>query len=106
MHRRGEKLFTRMWEGLSSIDGVKLFGPEPGNERTPTVAFTVRGRTSRDVAVSLAERGVFVSHGDFYAKTVVERLGVASEGLVRAGAAVYTTSDEVERLIEGVRATS
>jgi cysteine desulfurase family protein (TIGR01976 family) len=106
MHARGHALLTAMWEGLSSIDGVTLFGPGPGDERTPTVAFTVRGKTSREVAVSLAERGVFVSHGDFYAKTVVERLGLAGEGLVRAGAAVYTTSDEVERLVEGVRATS
>jgi selenocysteine lyase/cysteine desulfurase len=55
------------------------------------------------VATRLAERGVFVSHGDFYAATVVERLGLGPEGLVRAGCACYTTADEVERLIEGVR---
>ena len=34
--------------------------------------------------------------------TVVERLGLGEEGLVRAGCACYTTGDEIERLIAGV----
>jgi selenocysteine lyase/cysteine desulfurase len=58
------------------------------------------------VAGRLAERGVFVSHGDFYAQTVVERLGLEREGLVRAGCACYTSDDEVERLLAGVAAIS
>jgi selenocysteine lyase/cysteine desulfurase len=36
--------------------------------------------------------------------TVVERLGVANEGLVRVGCACYTTAEEVDRVIEAVRA--
>jgi selenocysteine lyase/cysteine desulfurase len=51
----------------------------------------------------LAERAVFVSSGNFYAMTVIERLGLGDEGLVRAGCACYTTTDEVTRLVEGVR---
>jgi selenocysteine lyase/cysteine desulfurase len=81
---------------------VRLYGPQPGKPRTPTVAFTVRGYPADDVARHLARRGVFVSSGDFYASTVVERLGVTG-GLVRAGCACYTTSEEVDRLIEGVK---
>ena len=42
------------------------------------------------------------AHGDFYATTVVERLGLVEEGLVRAGCACYTTDEEIERLIAGV----
>jgi selenocysteine lyase/cysteine desulfurase len=56
------------------------------------------------VARALADRGVFVSSGDFYAATVVERLGHARDGLVRAGCACYTTDDEVERLLVGIAA--
>jgi selenocysteine lyase/cysteine desulfurase len=54
------------------------------------------------VAERLAERAVFVSHGDFYALTVVERLGLVEDGLVRAGCACYTTEAEIDRLISGV----
>jgi selenocysteine lyase/cysteine desulfurase len=102
LHAHGELLFTRLWGGLQQIPGVKLFGPEPGKPRTPTVGFTLAGHSSDSVAEALAEQGVFVSNGDFYAMTLVERLGV-TDGLVRAGCACYTTLEEIERLLNGVR---
>lgn len=102
LHHRGEVLFERMWTGLSALPGVRCYGPPPGAARTPTLGFTVAGVPSEVVAVRLAEQGVFVSHGDFYATTLVERLGLANEGLVRAGCACYTTAEEVDRLVAGV----
>ena len=101
LHRRQHEMFTAMWDGLSSIPGVTVYGPPPGAKRTSTVSFSVDGRKSDEVARKLAETGVFASDGDFYALTVVEKLGVG--GLVRAGLACYTTMEEVERLVEGVR---
>ena len=56
-----------------------------------------------EVARRPSDRGLFVSHGDFYATTVVERLGRAREGLVRIGCACYITEEEIERLLGGVR---
>jgi selenocysteine lyase/cysteine desulfurase len=50
----------------------------------------------------LHERGVFVSNGDFYAATVVERYGQAQHGFVRVGCAAYTTVEEVDRLLDAV----
>jgi selenocysteine lyase/cysteine desulfurase len=91
-----------MWEGLNAIASVTTYGPSPEHPRTPTVAFSVAGVPAREVAVRLAEKAVFVSDGDFYAATVVERLGLAHDGLVRAGCACYTSEDEVERLVDGV----
>ncbi|HEX6184964.1 MAG TPA: cysteine desulfurase-like protein [Pyrinomonadaceae bacterium] len=102
LHARGVELTRLMWEGLSEVEGVKLYGPRPGEPRTPTVAFTVEGVASTEVARRLAARGLFLSHGDFYAATVVERLELGEEGLVRAGCACYTTREEIERLVAGV----
>lgn len=104
LHAHGQGLLERLWEGLQSVDGVTLYGPTPDRPRTPTVSFAVRGIPSGEVARRLVERGVFVSNGDFYASTIVARLGHAEDGLVRAGCACYTSADEVERLVEGVRA--
>ena len=92
-----------LWDSLARIDGVRLYGPPPEVERTPTVSFIIKSVPSTEVARRLAERGLFVSHGDFYAQTVVDRLGLQPEGLVRVGCACYTSDDEVERLIEGVK---
>jgi cysteine desulfurase family protein (TIGR01976 family) len=102
LHVRGGHLLTQSWEGLQAIDGVAIYGPAPDRPRTPTLAFSVGGHDSGEVTRALAERGVFASHGDFYAPTVVERLGVPG-GLIRAGCACYTTADEIERLVGGIR---
>src|SRR5437016_4751451 len=92
----------KLWDSLAQIKGVRLYGPPPDVARTPTVSFIIKSVASTEVARRLAERGLFVSHGDFYAQTVIERLGLAPEGLVRVGCACYTSDDEVERLIEAV----
>jgi cysteine desulfurase family protein (TIGR01976 family) len=104
IHDRGDSLLERLWTGLSAIDAVTLYGPPPGTPRTPTVAFTVRGHSTEDVARHLVTHGVYASNGDFYATTVAERLGRGADGFVRAGAACYTTEEEVDRLIAGVNA--
>jgi len=103
LHERGDALISQLWNGLREIKGVRLYGPPPGATRTPTIAFIVNDVPSMEVTKKLAERGIFVSHGDFYATTVVERLGLAPDGLVRAGCACYTTAEEVDRLLDGIR---
>jgi len=103
---RGDALVTRLWNGLSTLRGVRCYGPPPGRPRTPTVSFVVEGVAASEVARALAQQGVFVSHGSFYATTVLEALGHTREGLVRAGCAAYTTEDEIDRLIEGAEASA
>lgn len=102
LHQEGERQLAMLWEGLQAA-GARVFGPPPGRPRTSTVSFVVPGIDSEEVARRLARQGLFVSHGDFYAATVAERLGYAEAGLVRVGCACYTTDEEVERVIEAVR---
>jgi len=108
LHERSVLLLEQLWNGLASIRGVQLYGPPPSDgPRAPTVAFTVNGVDSRVVATRLAEeQGVFAPNGNFYAATAAERMGVPASGWLRAGCACYTTADEVERLVGGVRAIS
>jgi cysteine desulfurase family protein (TIGR01976 family) len=101
---RSEALGDRLRDGLASLPGVRVHGP-CGPPRTPTVAFTVSGVDAQQAARWLAdERGLYLSHGDFYAPTVIERYGAPPGGFLRAGCACYTTEEEVERLIGAVEA--
>jgi len=105
LHPRESAHLDRLWNGLADIPGVRLFGPPPGPDRAPTLSFTVGDLPAREVCSRLAdEAGTFLSHGDFYAATVVDRLGVRRQGLVRAGISLYTTGEEVDRLVAGVTA--
>jgi cysteine desulfurase family protein (TIGR01976 family) len=106
LHDRGQALIERLWNGLAEIKSIQLFGPKPDRPRTPTVSFAVDGIPSAEVTRRLAGRGLFVSHGDFYASTAVERLGHAHDGLVRVGCACYTTAEEIDRLLEALRTVS
>ncbi len=103
-HAHAARLTGQLWDGLAAIDGLTLYGVPPDEPRTPTVAFTLEGQASDDVARRLADEALFASSGDFYATTLVERLGRAGEGLVRVGCACYTTAGEVERLVTAVAA--
>ncbi|MEZ5194116.1 MAG: aminotransferase class V-fold PLP-dependent enzyme, partial [Nocardioides sp.] len=95
------RVFARLLDGLLDLDRVRVLGPHDLTDRAPTLAFTVEGRTPREVALALAEQRVAVWDGTYYAVEAMAALGVASA--VRAGVAAYVTDDDVDRLLEGVR---
>jgi cysteine desulfurase family protein (TIGR01976 family) len=90
---------------LAAIDGVKVYGPPEGTPRTSTVSFTIKGVNAHDVAKFLAERGIFVWDGDFYAIRIVNSVfGLEAQGgLVRIGLAPYNTIHEIEKTIQAVK---
>ena len=67
--------------------------------RVATFAFSIAGHSPHVVAERLAEREIAVWDGDYYAVEVMERLGLAPEGAVRAGIVHYHTAAEVDRLL-------
>lgn len=87
---------------FESVPGLRLYGiadPKRLGERVPTFAFTLEGRTPRQVAERLARENIYVWDGNYYALAVTERLGVeASGGMVRVGATHYNTLEEVNLL--------
>jgi len=99
-------LFGRLLDGLETIPGVKVWGITDRSrfaERTPTAALTFRGITPEAVATALGERGIATWWGDFYATGVIERLGLAPEGVLRIGLTHYNTAAEVDRLLADLR---
>ncbi|MBL8141440.1 MAG: cysteine desulfurase-like protein [Acidobacteria bacterium] len=104
LHARGLVQVTRLWDSLRAIPGVTVYGPPPTRPRTSTLSFVLRGHTSTELARHLVSRGLFASNGDFYAQTVIERLGHADDGLLRIGCSAYTTDEEIERVIAAVQA--
>ena len=102
LHARGDALFRQLWNGLAALNSVEVFGPPPGVPRTPTLSFRVHGFDSETVSRKLVTRGIYASHGDFYASTIVRRLDLVDEGLVRAGCSCYSSAEEIDRLLEAV----
>ena len=89
---------------LERIPGVRVYGPPKGYPRTSTVSFTMKNKSPREVAEYLADRGIFVWDGDFYASKLVRVLGLReSGGLVRVGLAPYNTMEEIDRTLKAIR---
>ncbi len=103
-HERG--LARRFLEGVATIDGVTLYGIgdlDRLDERTPTFAVRVGDAHPRDTASSLAERGIFVWDGHYYAIELYDRLGLLDTGgAVRIGFCHYHSLDEVDRVLEAL----
>jgi cysteine desulfurase family protein (TIGR01976 family) len=93
-----QEVFARLLAGLAARDDVTLVG-DP-SRRTPTVAFTVAGRSPLQVSADLGNQGVAVWAGNYYAVELMTALGLEEcGGAVRAGVVCYTTAAEVDRLL-------
>ena len=101
-------LSERFLDGVRAIASVRLYGIDDTAriaERTPTFAIRVGDQHPAETAKALAERGVFVWDGNYYALEIMERLGLeASGGAVRIGFCHYNTPDEVDRVLEELAA--
>jgi cysteine desulfurase family protein (TIGR01976 family) len=90
---------------LAGLPGsVRLHGLPTMAGRVPTFCFSVEGRSAQETAERLAERDLAVWWGNYYALETMKRLGLDTEdGAVRAGIVHYNTSEEVDRLLAGLR---
>lgn len=97
-----ERLARRFVDYLRSERRIRLLGRDEWMQdaRCPTFSFVVEGWNSADVCRAVEADEVAIRHGDFYARRLVEAVGLDPEdGVVRASMAHYTTEAEVDRLI-------
>jgi cysteine desulfurase / selenocysteine lyase len=85
---------------LGEVPGLRIFGPPPGPERLGPVSFEIEGIHAHDVSEILDRHGVAVRAGHHCAQILMERLGVAATA--RASFGVYTTPEEIDRLVDGL----
>ena len=99
-------LLSRMLSGLQEVEAIRVWditNPDDFGRRVATLAFTHARLPAREVARQLADAGIFVWHGNYYAQRLTESLGLEPEGMVRIGLVHYNTETEVDRLLEVMR---
>ncbi|MBK7827556.1 cysteine desulfurase-like protein [Nannocystis sp.] len=97
-----EALSARLLEFLAACPRVRVVGETcPDRQvRVPTISFVVAGMRSSELPPRLAAQGIGVRFGDFYARALIDRLGLrAQDGVVRVSLVHYNRADEVDRLI-------
>jgi cysteine sulfinate desulfinase len=84
-------------KALSAVPGFRSFR----RSGSSLLAFDIAGVHHSDIIALLAEKGVALRAGQHCAQPLTEALGVS--GSLRASFAPYTTQQDVERLVDGVR---
>jgi len=100
------ELVTRLIAGLEALPAVTIHGITDRaafGSRVPTVSVSIDGIRPRDAADALGRQGIYVWDGDFYATSLIERLGKAEVGgILRIGLVHYNTAAEVDRTLEAI----
>jgi cysteine desulfurase family protein (TIGR01976 family) len=93
------------FEEVRKIAGVTVWGPDFSSpHRAPTVSITLEGVRAADAARHLADRGLALWDGHFYALRAIEVLGLEEKGgVLRTGVSMYNTPREIDRLLAGIR---
>lgn len=91
-------LASKLYAGLKKIPGVTMIGQDFSSaSRTPTLSFTVEGKTPLQVCEQLAKKNICAWDGHFYAIRAIESLGLLERGgVTRLGISVYNTAEEID----------
>jgi cysteine desulfurase family protein (TIGR01976 family) len=91
-------------DSVRALPGVTVWGPDfSGRARAPTVSITLQRATAAEAAAALAKEGICVWDGHFYAARAVQVLGLAERGgLLRTGVSMYSTREDLNRLLAGL----
>jgi len=96
-----DDLLVYMEKAIKSLPGVTMYGH--AKHRTPTLYFSFANLPSGDIYQAMVAKKVNVPAHNFYALEVSRKLGLGDDGALRAGLAPYSTRDDVDRLVSGLR---
>jgi cysteine desulfurase/selenocysteine lyase len=98
-----EAITAHALEGLSTVAGLSVLGPQDAASRGGAISFEIAGIHPHDVAQVLDSRGIAVRAGHHCAKPAHKRFGVQSS--TRMSSYLYTTPGEIDALVEGLEYT-
>ena len=95
-----QELLDYATKAVGSLPGVRLIGT--AEERAGVLSFLLDGVHPHDLGTILDHDGIAIRTGHHCAQPVMERFGVPATA--RASFAVYNTKEEIDALVEGIRA--
>lgn len=85
---------------LSRVEELRILGIQDGSQRSGSASFVYQGVHAHDVATVLDSQGVAVRSGHHCTMVLHNKLAIAAS--VRASFNVYTTKDDIDRLVEAL----
>jgi cysteine desulfurase/selenocysteine lyase len=100
VHAHEQALTRYALTALATVDGLRVIGPSEPVDRGAAISFTLDGIHPHDVGQLLDLDGIAVRVGHHCARPTCRRFGVSATS--RASFALYTTSGEIDALVDGL----
>lgn len=84
---------------LTEIDGLRIVGQ--AREKISVISFVLDGIHHQDVGIILDQQGIAVRTGHHCTQPLMQRFGLL--GTARASFAMYNTTEEIDKLVTGIR---
>lgn len=103
VHEHG--LASYLYNELKGIPNITLMGQDfSSKKRTPTLSFTLEGKTPLQVCDQLSKQNICAWDGHFYAIRAIEALGLLEKGgVTRIGISAYNTKEEMDFTLEAIK---
>lgn len=102
IHAHEKKLTERALRQLKEIPGLRIIGPETTENRGGAISFTVEGVHPHDLGQILDDHGVSIRVGHHCAWPLHRACGAQSTA--RASFYLYNTEEEVDKLVDAIKA--
>ena len=97
-------LLERLLHFLRSHEDVRIIGPERAEGRAPTISIIPRNKSIEAVYATLTKQHLMLGMGDFYAVRPLKDMMIPrSPGVLRVSFLHYTSMEEIEQLIAGLK---
>ena len=100
MWRHDQELVRHGLSRLREVKGLRIIGPSAATDRVPVFTFVIDGKSPVAIAKALDARGIAIRAGDMAALPLLKRLGVSEAA--RASAYVYSTTQDIDHLVEAL----
>ncbi len=98
-----EQLTGRLLEGLSALEGVRVYGPATAHERTAVVSFTLPNLSPSDAALVLDdEHGILCRPGLHCAPAAHKTIGTFPQGTIRFSLGFFNTPAQVDHALQAL----
>ncbi len=94
------ELLSYALERLDDMGGINVYGPTDLDERSGVISFTMGDAHPHDISTILDSRGIAIRAGHHCAQLVMQHFGISATA--RASFYLYNSTDDVDRLIEGL----
>lgn len=99
------KLLERLLDFLKTRDDIDIIGPDSSEARAPIVSIIPKNKNIKRVYSSLTKNKLMLGSGNFYAVRPLMDMNISAQpGVLRISFLHYTSMDEIDQLIEGLKA--